>query len=379
MLHVNQTAAANFAPVEADAPAPSNVVALTPPANPSFLPEWKRRPARYRPFANFAEALSAYEAARKRCREASQARMALSAPFIASGPSAATIALTFSRTIEQAVAKSPDIPADLVAAKQEEERASADYETARLRLTQTPAFGVDISKKLEIITRQFDDVLGTTDLRDVRIAHRRPDAFPGTVEFYALHEDILRAVSGGVVPVLCPPWNEAHQRYCDAEAASHAPDLSGEQWEEASDRAAELEYQLHRTPAPDVAAVAEKVRLTLRTQVEDYRDDSVDDPRTIATALVDDDCIVREQVLAYQDLLRLSGLRPEIAAVTAFDTEPFVEAAQAAGVALTVIEDESGDLRVGSIPEHLRDTFAGLRQAELRVLKRALKQRERLH
>lgn len=378
MLHVNQSAAIAFESALPAAPNLSNVVSLRSPGA-SFLPEWKRRPARYRPFANFAEALSAYEAARRRCREACRARMALSAPFIASGPSAATIALSFSRTIDEALAKCSDLPADLVAAMREEEQASADYETARLRLTQTPAFGADITKKLEIITRQFDDVLGTEDPQDVRMAYRRPDDFPGTVEFYALHDDILRAVTGGADPVLRRPWDEAHQRYCDAEIASRAPDLSEEQWEEASDRAAELEGELHRTPAPDIAAVAEKVRLTLRPQVEDYRDDSVDDPRTIATALADDDCTVREQVLAYQDLLRLSGLRPEIASVTAFDTAPFIEAAQAAGVTLTVVDDEAGDLRVGSVPDHLRETFAGLRQAELRVLKRALNQRERLH
>jgi len=379
MLHANQSTAVAHESVAPAAPTTSNVVALRTPAPTSFLPEWKRRPARYRPFANFGEALSAYEAARRRCRDASRARMVLSAPFIASGPSAATIALTFSRTIEEALTKCPDIPADLVAAKREEEQASADYETVRLRLTQTPAIGADITKKLEIITRQFDDVLGTEDPRDVRMAYRRPDDFPGTVEFYALHEDILRTVTGGVDPVLRRPWDGAHQRYCDAEVASHAPDLSEEQWEEASDRAAELEGELHRTPAPDVAAVAEKVRLTLKTQVEFFRDDSVDDPRTIATALMDEDGAVREQVLTYQDLLRLSGLRPEIASVTAFDSAPFIEAAKAVGTTLTVVEDEEGDLRVGSVPNHLRDTFAGLRQAELRVLKRALNQRERLN
>lgn len=378
MLHANQSAAVAFETVQPAAPSLSNVVALRA-AAPSFLPEWKRRPARYRPFANFAEALSAYEAARRRCREASRARMDLSALFRQTGSPDAVFALSFSRTTAEALTKCPDIPAGLVAAVREEEQANADYETVRLRLTQTPAFGADITKKLEIITRQFDDVLGTEDLRDVRMAYRRPDDFPGTVEFYALHEDILRAVTGGADPVLRRPWDEAHQRYCDAVAASRAPDLSEEQWEEAADRAAELESELHRMPAPDVAAVAEKVRLTLRTQVEDYRDDSVDDPRTIATALADDDCAVREQVLAYQDLLRLSGLRPEIASVTAFDTAPFIEAAQAAGVTLTVVEDEAGDLRVGAVPDHLRETFADLRQAELRVLKRALNQRERLH
>lgn len=379
MLHANQFAAAAFEPAQTAAPTPSNVVALRTPAPTSFLPEWKRRPARYRPYANFAEALSAYEAARRRCREASRARMALSAPFLRTGSPDATFALSFSRTIDEALAKCADIPADLVAAKREEQSAEADYQAVRLRLTQTPAFGTDITKKLEIITREFDDVLGTEDLRDVRMAYRSPESFPGTVEFYALHEDILRAVAGGADPVLRRPWDEAHQRYCDAEAASHEPGLSGEQWEEAADRAADLEGKLHRTPAPDIAAVAEKVRLTLRIQIEDGRDDSVDDPRTIATALADDDCTVREQVLAYQDLLRLSGLRPEIASVTAFDTAPFMEAAQAAGVALTVDEDEEGDLRVCTMPNHLAETFAGLRQAELRVLRRALKQRERLH
>lgn len=379
MLHANQSTAVAHGPAEPAAQTPSNVVALRTPAPTSFLPEWKRRPARYRPFANFTEALSAYEAARRRCREAARERMAAWSRLKTSGPSDARLAISATRTVDEALALCPGIPADYVVAVREEEQANTDYETTRLRLTQTPAFGADITKKLEIITREFDDVLGTEDLRDVRMAYRRPDDFPGTVEFYALHEDILRAVSGAADPVLRKPWDEAHQRYCDAEVASRASGLSEEQWEEASDRAAELEGELHRTPAPDIAAVAEKVRLTLRPQVEDYRDDSVDDPRTIATALADDDCTVREQVLAYQDLLRLSGLRPDIAAVTAFDPAPFIEAAQTAGADITVIEDEEGDLRIGSVPDHLRETFAGLRQAELRVLKRALKQRERLH
>ena len=177
-------------------------------------------------------------------------------------------------------------------------------------------------------------------------------------------------------------WAEALDRFRQADADQHAPGLSDDDWENATDRAAELEGQLHRTPAPTIAALAEKMRLTLKLQIEDYRGDDVDDPRTIAVGLADDDCVVREQVLAYQDALRLSGQRPEIVAVTPFDPTPFIQAATAANITLDVVQDDDRQLVLAPFkaPQHVEasppnDLFAALnqlRQGELKVLRRRL-------
>lgn len=177
-------------------------------------------------------------------------------------------------------------------------------------------------------------------------------------------------------------WAEALDRFRKAEADQHAPGLSDDDWEGATDRACEMEGQLHRTPAPTIAALAEKMRLTLKLQIEDEREDDVDDPRTIAVGLADDDCVVREQVLAYQDALRLSGQRPEIVAVTPFDPAPFIQAATAADIALDVVEDADGLLVLApfmapddveaSSRNDLFEALNRLRQGELRVLRRRL-------
>lgn len=177
-------------------------------------------------------------------------------------------------------------------------------------------------------------------------------------------------------------WSEALDRFLKADASHRDPALSDDDWDHATDRASELEGQLHRTPAPTIAALAEKMRLTLKIQLEDHKEDNIDDPRTIAVGLADSDCVVREQVLAYQDALRLAGLRPEVAAATAFDPVPFVAAADAAGVNLAIGESEDGFSLSASFltedaPADLRSVFQDLRQGELAVIKSYLHDQRR--
>lgn len=137
------------------------------------------------------------------------------------------------------------------------------------------------------------------------------------------------------------------------------------------------------------------MRLSLRLVIEEYATDSVDDPRTIAVALAADDCTTREQVLIYQDMLRLTGQRPEIAGVTPFDPTPFIVAARNAGVSIDVAETNEGPLAV--VP-NLQGPFSGfnglssradalnalspawdaLTQGELQVLRNTLKRRRGL-
>lgn len=347
-----------------------------------LMPHWKKRPDEWQPYSSFSEAMGAYEASSKRSLAACVARMALSAPFIKGGPTEATIALSFSRSIDEAVSKSPNIPADLVSACREEEAARDAHRVVRQRLTQTPADGADILRKLRFITQEFDDCLSPQDHRD---AYRHPDSFPLSFEFYALHDDVVRNLN-------LHREKLAERHAWDAVVAEHqaagvacraAPEADLRDYDHAADVAAEAEGRLMRAPAPDVRALAEKMRLSLRYLVESSVEDNIDDPRSIAAALACGDSGDREQVLIYQDALRLADMRPDIASVVAFNPQHLIDAATDHMVGLQVVEDEEQFRLVVQIGEgvsdDLRNALADLRQNERQVLREALRVRAARH
>lgn len=179
-------------------------------------------------------------------------------------------------------------------------------------------------------------------------------------------------------------WRVALDEFREADAAYRQKGLSDDEWDKLCDRADATRDRLFALPAPDVAALAEKLRLSLRVKIEDRPDDDVDDPRTIAAGLAGP---LRPQVQAYQDALRLAGQRPEIAEATPFDPDPFIAAVTAAGVGLSIKEDDStsyfsvpfftpirGCL---AVPANIQRAFESLRQRELDVIKERLKDMDR--
>lgn len=78
--------------------------------------------------------------------------------------------------------------------------------------------------------------------------------------------------------------------------------------------------ELVNTPAPDLAALTEKVRLWLARVHCDFAGDNIDDPEVMAR-LVNDAHLDRSWGPArfYQDLLRLTGQRPELLDPAPFD------------------------------------------------------------
>lgn len=167
-------------------------------------PDWKRRPADWRPFETWDEAHAAWCAARQAWSDAFSAVRNISTPFIHGGTTQAWLvnAYVFSRTIDEALAKAPDLPANLIEASRAEEAARAHKEHTRRRATQTPATGLDILAKMRLITEPIDDVFDPFEPEDIREAHKRPDTFPQANEFFALHDDIVRAVTPAEGPRL---------------------------------------------------------------------------------------------------------------------------------------------------------------------------------
>jgi len=158
---------------------------------------WTNRPADWTPYASWEEAVSAWSAARNASLDAFVALRALSTPFINGGATDPEMrhAYIFAKTIDDALAKAPNLPADLVAASRAEASARAHEEHVRRRATQTPASGLNILSKMRMITEYIDDVFDPLEPSDVRAAHKHADDFPMANEFYALHDDIIRAVS----------------------------------------------------------------------------------------------------------------------------------------------------------------------------------------
>lgn len=256
-------------------------------------------------------------------------------------------------------------------------RALSQVQTKLSQLINLPVESAADAHRRLMIWREVNGKIGLPDAKKALVGLGRED-------LQVLADAALKAIKSLADPKPTAAdriWAEALDRFRKAEADQHAPGLSDDDWEGATDRACEMEGQLHRTPAPTIAALAEKMRLTLKLQIEDEREDDVDDPRTIAVGLADDDCVVREQVLAYQDALRLSGQRPEIVAVTPFDPAPFIQAATAADITLDV-EDDDGLLVLApfmapddveaSSRNDLFEALNRLRQGELRVLRRRL-------
>lgn len=179
-------------------------------------------------------------------------------------------------------------------------------------------------------------------------------------------------------------WRAALEEFREADEAYRQKGLSDDVWDKLCDRADETRNRLFAMPAPNVAALAEKLRLSLRVKIEERPDDDVDDPRTIAAGLAGP---LRPQVQAYQDALRLAGERPEISEVTAFDPEPFIAAVTAAGLGLSIKEDDNTSyLAVPfftpirgclAVPANIQRAFESLRQRELNVIKESLKDMDR--
>ena len=158
---------------------------------------WTNRPADWTPYASWEEAVSGWSAARNASLDAFVALRALSTPFINGGATDPEMrhAYIFAKTIDDALAKAPNLPADLVAASRTEASARAHEEHVRRRATQTPVSGLNILSKMRMITEYIDDVFDPLEPSDVRAAHKHADDFPMANEFYALHDDIVRAVS----------------------------------------------------------------------------------------------------------------------------------------------------------------------------------------
>jgi hypothetical protein len=159
--------------------------------HPEALHSWKR-PSQWHPFASFSEGMAALNAARQVNREAVRARIDLSAPYIAAqGPGYHDY--MFSRTPEEAEAKNPNIPKDLIAAGKAERAAREAYDVVRQRVAVTPAHGAEIIQKLRIIVQPLDDVLDPACAEDMRLLRQHPDEYGTAVEVAALHDDLIRA------------------------------------------------------------------------------------------------------------------------------------------------------------------------------------------
>lgn len=158
---------------------------------------WTRRPAAWTPFATWADAERAWCAAREAWTDAFTESRRHSTPFINSPHTdpCARNAFVFSRTIDEALAKESNLPTELVAAMRAEEAARAHRNDVRQRAIQTPASGLDIVVKLRLITEEMDDVFDPLEPQDVKEAHKRPDEFSQANEFFALHDDIVRAAA----------------------------------------------------------------------------------------------------------------------------------------------------------------------------------------
>lgn len=156
---------------------------------------WKNRPQSWRPFATWAEAETAWCAARQAWTNAFTESRRHTTPFVQGADTDPVVRdiFVFSRTIEEAVARTSKLPAALVAACREEQKAKDHMAAVRRRAIQTPAAGLDIVVKLRLITEEIDDVFDPLEPQDVKAAHKRPDEFPQANEFFALHDDIVRA------------------------------------------------------------------------------------------------------------------------------------------------------------------------------------------
>lgn len=186
---------------------------------PVILADWADRPAEWRPFASWAEARRAWSDARTAWSVAFKAQRGQSTPFIRDEgvPSAIRDAFIFSSSIAEAVAKTPDLPAELIAASEAEEAARDFMEVVRQRAVQTPAHGRDILARVRLITGQIDDVFDPLEPTDAEEAKARPSDFPLALEFYALNDDLVRAL-----PPSTPDraaWDAAFARWQAAEAA----------------------------------------------------------------------------------------------------------------------------------------------------------------
>lgn len=120
-------------------------------------------------------------------------------------------------------------------------------------------------------------------------------------------------------------WTEADERgeYADA-------------LQELSDRA---EFLLASMRAPDLKALAFKIRLQMNDHLA-FMGDDVDDARSIA-ALLAGFAEPSRMAAIYRDVLQLAGLQPEIAAVEPFDVEGLITEAEASGFEIRATKDRN--------------------------------------
>lgn len=100
-----------------------------------------------------------------------------------------------------------------------------------------------------------------------------------------------------------------------------------------------------RAHSPDIEALAAKMRLHLGSVIADRLADDIDDPRHFSAMLAEAqrDAIEAEQLNLYQDMLRLAGVRPEIADAQPYDPSELVYACEAAEIGLKVCDTNDHD------------------------------------
>lgn len=174
---------------------------------------WVDRPAKWTPFSSWPEGVIRWVEAKQRWSDTFRADRRAFQRYLndPATPSGHVDCWTFSRSLDEALAKGLPLPDYFVAARRAHEAACDALEVARLRLTQTPASGHAILAKLRLITEQMDDVFDPLEADDVGEAHAGPDMFPQANEFFGLHDDIVRAVA--VPSREQNPWNAAKAEY----------------------------------------------------------------------------------------------------------------------------------------------------------------------
>lgn len=144
----------------------------------------------------------------------------------------------------------------------------------------------------------------------------------------------------------------------------------------------EADQAMLRTPAPHVRAAAEKLRNQLECEVSGYLGESIDDPRLISAWL--GSCTPVDTInliYLYQDLLRLAGIRPDVANAKPFDAAGLLAEVKAAGGELVFDEGEHHRpiARVefsGAVDADLEARIAGLIPQEIVALVDAERQVE---
>jgi len=133
-------------------------------------------------------------------------------------------------------------------------------------------------------------------------------------------------------------WQEAERALQQASSDTTRSRDEGPDQEDRTTAYFDAEDRLFATPAPNLSALAVKMRVHLHRSVADRISDDLSDPRHFSAFLSSPYIDERAALRIYQDILRLAGERPEIASAQPFDPSSIINLARTLGARITISE-----------------------------------------